>query len=466
MDWDLVIKGGTLVTASESKQANLYVKDGKIAAVSAVELPGTCGEVIDAAGKLVFPGFIDTHVHSRDGSRGAHYKEDFFHSSMAGAVGGVTTIYEMPNCNPAIYNVEMLEDLKKTITPKAHTDFGVWGLCLGDLNNSEIEALDRAGVVGFKYFWGYAIDEKTYQLVYNYTPGMQGVIPPYDEGKIFQIFRTVAKTGKKLAIHAEHFDLIKLFTSEVTSAGEKGYAAVLKARPDFSETTVINTAIAFAEQTGCHLHILHLAAGKGVDLIRKAQQRGVPVTGETCPHYLALTDRDAERVGVMIKGYPPVRTQEDQDLLWGGLKDGTLSFVCSDHAPHSAEEKQQDFWVAPAGNATIETMSMILLDAMNKGKITENEVAKFLSENPAKEFGTYPQKGSLTVGGDADFAIVDPNAEYVFHQESMHSRTKLSPYDGGTYRGRVVQTVLRGMTVAKDGEIVGAPRGHFIRPIE
>ena len=465
MKWDQIIKNGKLITASETMNADIYIKDGKIAAISGDELEGECGEVIDASGKLVFPGFIDTHVHSRDGSRGAHYKEDFFHSSMAGAIGGITTIYEMPNCNPAIYNVEMLHDLIDTITPKAHVDFGVWGLCLGDLNNDQIQALNEAGVVGFKYFWGYAIDAETYQLVYNYKPGMEGVIPPYDEGKIFEIFREVAKTGKMLAIHAENFDIIKLLTEEIISSGETDYAAMLKARPDFSETTIINTALSFAEQTGCHIHILHLAAGKGVDLIRKAKQKGIPASGETCPHYLALTDKDAERVGVMIKGYPPVRTQMDQDLLWEGLKDGTLSFVCSDHGPHSKEEKQKGFWEAPAGGATIETMSMVMIDAMNKGKITENEVAKFLSENPAKEYGTYPMKGSLMVGTDADFAIVDPDIEYTFHQESLHSRTKLSPYDGMQFKGKVVQTILRGNTIAKDGEIVGKPTGHFIRPV-
>ena len=465
MNWNQIIRNGKLVTANETVEADIYIKDGKIAAISKERLPGDCEDIIDAKGKLVLPGFIDTHCHSRDGSRGAHYKEDFFHSSMAGAVGGVTTIYEMPNCNPAVYNVDMMNDLIETITPKAHVDFGVWGLCLGELNNSELQALSDAGVVGFKYFWGYAIDSETYQLVYNYREGMKHVIPPYNQGQIFDIFRHVASTGKMVAIHAENFDLINLLTKEVLEGGETGYSGVLKSRPVFSETTVIDTAIQFAKESGCHLHILHLAAGDGVDLIQKAQEKSIRVTGETCPHYLALTDQDAERVGVMIKGYPPVRTQYDQDKLWKGLKDGVLTHVCSDHAPHSYEEKQRSFWEAPAGMATIETMSMVMINAMNQGKITENELAKFLSENPAKEYGTYPMKGSLEVGTDADIAIIDPDVEYVFDQNDLHSRTKLSPYNGMKFKGKVVQTILRGKTIAKDGEIVGAPSGHFIRPL-
>lgn len=465
MQWDHIIKNGTLVTSSETYPANIYVKDGKIAAITSEELPGEAREVTDAQGKYVLPGFIDTHAHSRDGRKGAHEKEDFFHSSMAGAVGGVTTIYEMPNCNPAVYNVDMLKDLVEVITPKAHVDFGVWGLCLGDLNNHEIQSLKEAGVVGFKFFWGYAIDSKSYQLIYNYQEGMENVIPPLDLGQIYKIFREVAKTGKMVAIHAEDFDIIKLLTQEVKASGDKSYAAMLRSRPPMSETVIIETAISLARELGTHLHILHLAAGDGVDLIRRAQAEGVHVTGETCPHYLALTDADAERCGSMIKGYPPVRTQYDQDKLWQGLTDGTLSFVCSDHAPHTPAEKKLGLWEAPAGMATIETMSMIMLNAVSQGKLTLNQVARVLSEEPAKIFGTHPMKGALQAGADADLVLVDLDAEYVFHQEQMHSRTKLSPYDGMSVKGKPVQTILRGRTIAKDGEIVGEPSGHFIRPL-
>ena len=178
MMWDLLIKNADYVSEHQIEHGNIYVKDGKIAAISAELLAGDAKETIDATGRLVFPGFIDTHCHSRDGSKGAWYKEDFAHSSRAAAVGGITTILEMPNCNPAIYNVENLHDLIKTITPKAYVDFGVWGLCLGKLNNDSLQALADAGVVAFKFFWGYAIDAKNYQLIYNYEEGMKDVIPP------------------------------------------------------------------------------------------------------------------------------------------------------------------------------------------------------------------------------------------------------------------------------------------------
>ena len=293
---------------------------------------------------------------------------------------------------------------------------------------------------------------------------MQDVIPPLDVGQIYKIFREVAKTGKMVAIHAENFDIINLLTKEVIASGDTSYAAMLRSRPAMSETTIIETAISLARELGTHLHILHLAAGDGVDLIRNAQREGLKVTGETCPHYLALTDADAERCGAMIKGYPPVRTQYDQDKLWAGLNDGTLSFVCSDHAPHTPEEKKLSLWEAPAGMATIETMSMIMLNGVNQGKITLNKLSELLSEAPARMFNLYPRKGSLSIGTDADIAIVDLDAEYTFHQEQMHSRTKLSPYDGMRFKGKVTKTLLRGVTTAMDGDIVGSPAGQFIRP--
>lgn len=465
MQWDHIIKNGTLVTAQETYRANIYVKDGKIAAVTTEDLGGDAKEITDAEGKYVLPGFIDTHIHSRDGRNGAYEKEDFFHSSMAAAAGGVTTVYEMPNCNPAVYNTAMLHDLVEVITPKAHVDFGVWGLCLGDLNNADLKGLFEAGVVGFKFFWGYAIDAKSYQLIYNYRDGMENVLPPPDLGQIYKIFREVAKTGKMVAIHAEDFAIIKMLTEEVKQSGDKSYAAMLRSRPAMSETVIIETAISLARELNAHLHILHLAAGDGVELIRRAQAEGLKVTAETCPHYLALTDEDAERCGSMIKGYPPVRTRYDQDKLWEGLNDGTLSHVCSDHAPHTPAEKKLGLWEAPAGMATVETMSMVMLDAANRGKLTLNKVVKVLSEEPAKLYGTHPVKGALQAGADADLVLVDMDAEYVFHQESMHSRTKLSPYEGLTFKGKAVQTILRGRTIVKNGEILGAPSGRFIRPL-
>lgn len=462
--WDHIIKNGLLADSRDCTRGDIYVKDGVIAAVSIAPLPGDAAEVTDAAGKLVLPGFVDSHVHSRDGRNGFFYKEDFAHSSAAGAVGGVTTILEMPNSNPAVSDAEKLRDLAEVLAPKAYTDYGIWGLCLGPVNNSELMAMRDAGAVAFKFFWGYAVDLNSYQLIYNYREVMGHILPPLDDGQVYQLFREVARTGKTVAIHAENFAVIRALSEEIAGSGRSAYADLLAARPPVSELTVIQTAIAFSRALGTKLHILHLAAGDGVELIRQARREGLPVTAETCPHYLALTDRDADRCGSAMKGYPPVRTQRDQDLLWEGIRDGTISLVCSDHAPHTPEEKQRGFWEAPAGTASIETSSMVMLNAVHEGRIGINRLVSLLSEEPAKLFGLYPRKGSLRVGSDADLAIVDPSLSYVFHQEDLHSRTKLSPYDGRRFCGKVVKTILRGKTVAENGQIVCKPGGRWIRP--
>ena len=487
--WDHVIKNGTIVTAGDTVKGDIYIKDGKIAAIS-TEGDFSEGrendrdfakEITDATGLFVFPGFIDTHVHSRDGRNGLHHKEDFFTSTMAAACGGITTIFEMPNCSPAIYSKEKLEDLVDIVTPKAHTDFGVWSICLGSLNNELIPELAEAGTIAFKYFWGYAIDKESYQLVYNYEDGMEGIIPPLDDGEVYKIFKEVAKTGKVLAIHAENFYVIRAMTEEIKAqAREKAigegknpkeiiysdylsYKDMLKGRPGMAETMVIESAIRIAELTGVRLHILHLSNGENVKLIREAQERGVPITVETCPQYLSLCDDEIEELGSVAKTLPLVRTKRDQELLWEGLSDGTISHVASDHAPHTYAEKAKGIWEAPGGIVGIETMAMVLIDGVNKGRITHNDLARLMAEGPAKTFDIYPQKGSLDVGTDADITIIDFEPEYVFHQESLHSKTKLSPLDGRTFKGKVVKTILRGNTISENGEIIGNPIGEFIK---
>jgi len=464
MKWDHVIKNGMIVDTNKIYQGNIYIKNEKIAAISKDELEGEAGEVTDAQDKYVLPGLIDVHVHSRDGENGATYKEDFYHSSMSAAIGGLTTVFEMPNSNPAICNVENLEKQIKNLTPKAFVDFAIWGLCLGDLNVDELKKLSDAGAIAFKFFWGYAIDSKTYQLIYNYDPAMENAIPPLGDGEIYKMFQEISETGKIVAIHAENFDLIQRLTKEVEQSGDKSYAAFLQGRPNVAEETIIQTAISFAKETGTRLHILHLAAKEGVDLIKRAQDKGYHVTGETCSHYLCLCDEDFDRVGPLMKVYPPVRTRKDQEMLWQGIENGVLSLVSSDHAPHTEEEKQGDLWSSPAGMASIETLAPLMINEVSKGRITINQLVAILSENPARMFGIYPEKGSLEIGTDADITIVDLNSKFTIKKENLHSKSKVTPFDGFAIEGAPVQTIVRGRTVAKNGQMVSDPIGKFIRP--
>lgn len=460
MNWDLIIENGTIVTENEMYQGNIYVRDGKIKAISNEILAGEAKESVDASGKYVLPGLIDTHVHSRDG--GATHKEDFYHSTQAAAAGGITSIFEMPNTNPPINNVANLDRQLDNLTPKAHVDFGLWGICLGDLNLGELAAMNQAGVIGFKYFWGYAIHQKTFELIYNYEEGMENVIPPADDGEVYRMFEEVAKTGKTYAIHAENSELINYLTKKMKQTERKDYDTLLASRPDLAEALTIQTGIAMAKATGARLHILHVSSAAGVELIKQAQKEGYPITAETCPHFLFLTNEDFEHVGSEMKVYPLVKYKKDQEKLWEGIRDGVLTIVCSDHAPHTAEEKRGDLWSVPAGMCGVETLAPLMIRAVSDKRISLQRLVSLLSANPAKQFGVYPQKGSILVDTDADFTIVDMDKAAVIQKRKFHSKSKVSAFDGMQLKGMPVQTIVRGTTVMKDGKILSEPIGQFI----
>jgi allantoinase len=463
MVWDHVIKNGYIYNGTDFIKGNLYINEGKIAAICEQELDGEAKKTTDANEKYVLPGFIDTHVHSRD--PGPTYKEDFYYSTQAAAAGGITTVFEMPNTTPPINNVENLYKQQDNLTPKAHVDFGIWGICLGDLNRSDILPLHEAGVIGFKFFWGYAINSETFQLEYNYKDGDEGVIPPLSDGEVYDIFKEVEKTGQILAIHAENNEIIQRLTKQVEDSGRRDYEALLEGRPNLAEELTIQSGISMAKSLGTRLHILHVSTGEGVKLVRQAQVEGYPITSETCPHFLFLSNEDYEKVGPQMKVYPPVKYKKDQDELWCGINDGTVSIVCSDHAPHTEEEKDGDLWSIPAGMCGVETLAPLLLNAVSEGKITLKQVCDVLSENPAKQYGIFPKKGSLAVGTDADITVVDMNAEMVIKRENLHSKSKVTAFDQFPVKGVPVATIVRGVTVMEDGEIVSAPVGEMVRPL-
>ena len=460
---DLIIRNGTIVTPQDTFAGDIAIKDGKI---QQILCPGTdvpSREVYDAAGQHVFAGFIDTHVHSRDG--GATYKEDFLHSTLSAACGGITTLLEMPNAVPAVANLKNLHAQKANLASKAFIDFGMWGLSVGDLNNHELPALADEGVVGFKFFWGYAIRKDTYGLIYSPKTQDENTIPPLSDGEVYRIFETMAHTGRELAIHAENASIIRELSARIRPEDFKNpYEALLCQRPVLAEVATVQLAIRMAKETGAHLHILHVSAAETVELVRRAQQEGIHVTAETCPHYLLLTADRFEEVGNMMKGYPPVRRQSDQDALWAGLRDGTLNHVCSDHAPHTKEEKQGTLADIPAGMCGIESMVPLMATAVCDGKLTMNQLAAVLSENPARQYGLYPQKGSLLPGTDADVTIIDFRKTGKVEEEKLHSVSKVTAFDGFPLKGLPVAVFLRGNLIARNGEPATEEiTGKFIR---
>jgi allantoinase len=459
--FDLKVQNGILVSGDGHLNAHLYIKNGKVAAITNQDLEADV--TIDCNGKYVLPGGIDVHIHSRD--PGLTYKEDFYHSTMAAAAGGITTVFEMPNVKPLVSSVEIFNSQVQNLTSKAFVDFGLWGICLGQLNNSELRDLAKAGVIGLKFYWGLAINSKTCAMVYNYEDGMEDIIGPFSDGEVYEIFEEAAKTSLPLAIHAESHQLMRTLTKRVAASGRRDYQALLDSRPNLAEEIVVKTGISFSKATGARLHILHISTGETIELLREAQRQGLPVTGETCPIYLFFDADDYEKVGTTMKVYPPVKYAKDREMIWQGVDDGTISLICSDHAPHSIEEKQVDLFEAPAGMCGVETTMPLLLTEVNRGRLSLSQVVQLIAEKPAKLFNVYPQKGSLQIGSDADFVIVDMDRKTTIQNEKLHSKNPLTVFHGFDVHGMPVQTYVRGNLVCKDGEIIGKPAGKLVKPL-
>jgi len=457
----LRVRDGTLVTARGQTRADVVCRDGVIEAIG--DLGGTAvDEEIDARGLLVFSGFIDPHVHSRD--PGLVHKEDFPSATRAAAAGGTTTVFDMPNTVPPVTSAAIFEARAAQHAQAAFVDFGLWGLALGDENLADIPGLFAAGVVAVKLFWGYALHRDTRLLVYNLADEPPDkLIPPPDNGQILALCRAVAQADGLLGAHCEDRGIIE---SAERSLGHPiaSYADLLQARPDTAEALTIAMAGELSAASGCRFHVVHTASARGIRAARRAQAAGARLSAETCPHYLALTEDDFATLGLSMKVFPPIRTAADQAALWQAVRDGTITSIGSDHAPHTREEKSRGLATSPAGVSGVETLPIVLVDQMLAGRLSPERLAWVASEGTARLYRLSPRKGTITPGADADFTVVDPAATTTIDATRLHSKEPQSPWHGRTLRGRIRRTILRGQTIAQDGEPTGEPRGRLVRP--
>lgn len=456
----LLIANGSVVTPEGVQEVDILCEDGRIAALLDREVDVKVDETLDASGKLVFPGFIDPHVHSRD--PGMTEKEDFAHSTLGALVGGVTTIIEMPNAIPPVDSVDVFHERRAQHEQVAWVDFGLWGISVGEANLDKLAPLVEAGAAAIKIFWGYALRRDTRQLVYNVDDEpVENLLLPPDNGVVMRVFQEVGRAGGVLAAHCEDRDIL---TASESSLGHpvETYDDLLTARPDTAEATTIAVGAELAGATGCRFHVVHMASAKGAGTVRAAQNRGLPVTAETCPQYLTLTDDDYERIGPMMKVYPPIRTQADQDALWHALNDGVIVSVGSDHAPHTLAEKARGFATQPAGAVGCETFGPVMVDALMRGKTTAERFAEVMSSSTARLYGMYPLKGAIRPGSDADLTVVDPHASRTVRNEDLVAKQPVSPWNGFGLTGLPTEVVLRGQIAMRDGKPVGEHRGRFV----
>ncbi|MGC8817181.1 MAG: allantoinase AllB [Candidatus Hadarchaeum sp.] len=443
MSVDLLLNNGTIVTSAGEFKASVAVDEGKIVAIGSAASMPPAEKVLDLSGLHVLPGFVDAHVHMRE--PGLTYKEDFLSGTSAAAAGGVTTIFEMPNTLPLVTNEKILLEKAALLKDKAYVDFCLYGLIVED-NVNELAGMARAGAIGFKL------------LLAEVTGG----VPRPSNGLIFESFKELAKIGLTVSVHAEDKNVTQYYTEKLKAVTKEPIAHCW-ARPPIAEEEGIQLLTLFAAQAGNKVHLVHTSCG--VDLIRAAKAAGTKITAETCPQYLVFSEEDMRTKGAVLKINPPVRSKVLVQKLIEAVNDGTIDTIGSDHAPHSVEEKtKESIWEASSGCIGVETMVPVMLTLVNKGLIKLGRLVEMGAENPAKIFDLYPRKGAIAVGSDADFTIVDLKMEKTIKAEELHSKQKVTPFEGFRVKGLPVYTIVRGEIVAERGEILGGPKGIFVRP--
>ena len=448
----LRIKNARIIENEQLKTVTIYVKNGKIKDITPGDntlLP--VEKEIDVKGNIVFPGFIDPHVHFDD--PGFTEREDFETGTRSAAAGGITTIIDMPCTSiPPVISGPNFDYKLNIVKPKAYVDFAFWGgvtpeqVESGEHEKSLKELKDR-GIVGVKFYTVSGME------LYPRMP-----VPDMDKA-----FRLLKELNLVCAIHTEDYYLVDYYSHFMQEMGREDPESWCEGRTYEAEPEAIWSVVGITGKVGNKLHIVHLSTKEGLNIIRWAKAHGLNVSTETCPQYLIFTVEDFKKLGSILKIAPPLRQEEDRKELWKGLKDGSIDFICTDHAAgkYAEEKSSPDIWKNYAGIPGTQLALPIMLHyGYHKGRLTLSEMQKLMSENAAKRYGLYPQKGAIKVGSDADFTIIDLEKEWIVDPSKLESKGKYSPLAEKKLKGKLCLTIVRGEIVYRKGEGVIGKRGY------
>ena len=458
MSYDLIVKNGTVVSASDTFIGDVAVAQGRVVAVGKIE--GAAKTVVDAKGKVVVPGGIDVHTHFDMPFMGATTIDDFTSGSTAAACGGTTTVVDFAIQKKGETFRHALDDWHRRADGRCAVDYGFHMIVVDfpEKAEKEMDKLVDEGVSSFKLFMAY--------------PG----IFMSDDSTIFRALLRTKDNGGTICMHAENGSVIDVLVKKAMAAGKISPEWHALTRPMTAEAEATYRAIALADIAGAPIYFVHLSAGDAMEEVRAARARGLPVFAETCPQYLYLSEDDYRRPGFEGAKFvmsPPLRPEGNSERLWRGLARNDLQVVSTDHCSFcmkaganqpGKELGKKDFSKIPNGAPGVEYRMLLLWDAVQKGRITENRFVEITATAPSKLFGLYPRKGHLNPGADADIVIIDPNKPHTFSLKNHHSAADYNPYEGVTVKGSIRDVFSRGDALIEGGKWVGSTRhGKFLK---
>ncbi len=445
MTIDLVVRGATIVSSEGRILGDLLVSKGRIAGIVAPGV-GEGREVVDASGLHLLPGGVDTHVHMQD--PGLTEREDFITGTGAAAVGGVTTIVEHHRSLPYVLTADILREKASYLADRALIDYALFGGAHPE-NVDHLRPMWEAGAAAFKLF--------TCNL-----HGAPAVLPDM----MSEIFREVASFDGLCLVHAEDEFITRANAESLKADGRKNFRVVPEWRTREAEQVAANTTALLARMTGCRVIIAHASHPQVCDLVNRERALGAKLWIESCPQYFYLSEEEIDQWGPWHKFTPPARDPDSAAQMWNRLEAGDIDIVSADHAPATKDDKAkglEDIWDCSFGLPGVETVLPLMLTGVNEGRLSLERFVAARSQVPAQVYGLWPRKGHLGIGADADFVLVDMEAEKVLRDEDVVCKVGWTPFAGRKVKGLPVKTFVRGRLVAEDGKPVGEPGwGEFL----